>query len=238
MKTVGRAPAALAMLLLVAAFSPTAHAAQKRGPDRFDQAVPQIRLIHQTIFQAFAELYESTGIVISVERTLGENGPVPDQKFTATIRGGKPAQVLNEICAIDPRYAWSRDGDTVNVYPWKTVGDRSYLFNRRIPIFHLDAVPQADSAVIRAVDELPGRRQQLIVLGTGGTDFSTPWTVTLKNMTLRLAANRIAQHLCSGCGWQLLPGKRSEPILVFYRKLQSSRPRDHHQQCRDISATR
>lgn len=209
------------LVLLFAVIGTTAaRASQKHSDDQFDRTAPPIRLVHQTIFQAFAELYQSTGIVISVERILGRNGAVPDRRFTATIRGGKPAQVLNEICTLDSRYAWSRDGNVVNVYPWNTVGDRKYLFNRRIPSFELRNVSKAATAAIEADEQLPGERSQLIILGTGGDDFAEPWSVKLRNLTLRAAMNRIAQHLCSSCGWQLLSGKSSEPILVFYRKLQ------------------
>lgn len=213
-------PLALGVTLLATATGSSAQRA-RTSVDPFSRVVPTIRLVHQTIFESFARVYESTGIVVSVERVLGSVHSEPDATFTATIQGGSPATVLDEICALDRRYAWSRDGGMVNVYPWKTVADRNYLFNRRIPIFHLDAVPQADSAVIRAVDELPGKRSQLIVLGTGRTDFASPWTITLKNLTLRLAVNRIAQHLCVSCGWQVLPGKASQPVITFYRRLQS-----------------
>lgn len=92
------------VLLYVAIGTTIARAAQKHGGGQFDQTAPPIRLINQTIFQAFAELYQSTGIVISVERILGRNGPLVDERFTATIRGGKPFQVLNDICALDRRY--------------------------------------------------------------------------------------------------------------------------------------
>ena len=208
------------VLLFTATSTPIARAAQKHSGDQFDQTAPRIRLVHQTIFQAFAELYQSTGIVISVERILGKYGPVADKRFTATIRGGKPAQVLNDICALDRRYAWSRDGNVVNVYPWRTVDDPKYLFNQRIPSFELRGVSKAATAAIEADEQLPGKRSQLIILGTGGDDFAEPWSVKLQNVTLRAVMNRIAQHLCSSCGWQLLPGKGSEPVLVFYRKLQ------------------
>lgn len=208
------------VLLYVAIGTTIARAAQKHGGGQFDQTAPPIRLINQTIFQAFAELYQSTGIVISVERILGRNGPLVDERFTATIRGGKPFQVLNDICALDRRYAWSRDGNVVNVYPWKTVGDPKYLFNQRIPSFELHDVSKAATAAIEADEQLPGKRSQLIILGTGGDGFAEPWSVKLGTVTLRIALNRIAQHLCSSCGWQLLPGKGSEPVLVFYRRLQ------------------
>jgi len=211
----------LGILVSIGASGLKAQPSPRKQIDPFNRYIPAIQLSQQTIFEAFAKVYESSGIVVSVERTLGNTKAEEDRKFTASIRGGTVSTVLNEICALDQRYAWSRDGNMVNVYPWKVVGDQNYLFNRRIPIFNLNAASEADSAAIQAVDELPGQRSQLIVLGTGGTSFNKPWTVSLKGLTLRQALNRISEHLCPSCGWQLLRGLRSEPTIMFFHKLQS-----------------
>lgn len=211
----------LAVLAALCASLAWAESQQRIVRDPFQRSVPAIVLNGQTIFQAIARLYVSTGIVVSVERMLDDKGTGEmDRKFTATIPAASTTVVLNEICALDGRYAWSRDGNVVNIYPSKTLGDPNYLFNRRIPVFHLNAVSQASSAAIQADEELPGPRSQLILLGAGGTDFAKPWTVTLKNLTLRMAMNRIAQHLCATCGWQLLKSRSSEPTVMFYYKLQ------------------
>lgn len=209
-------------LLATALSVPTrdAQAQVRRQPkDPFERTVPAIVLDRETMFEAVARIYESAGIVVSVERVLGsEEASAGDRKFTATIPGGKPATVLDEICALDGRYAWSRYGNMVNVYPRSVIGDANYLFNRAIPTFRLNGVNDPGSAAIQAVDELPGPRALLIVLEVGGFNFAKPWTVNVDDVTLRQAADRIAQHLCQTCGWQLM-GTRTAPRIMFFRKL-------------------
>jgi len=81
----------------------------RRKPiDPFNWIIPDIELNQQTMFEGLAKVYESIGIVASVERTLGDTKAEEDRKFTARIRGGPVSTVLNEICALDQRYAWSR----------------------------------------------------------------------------------------------------------------------------------
>lgn len=196
-------------------------AANKTDP--FDYRVQTFTLNHQTLFDAIGRLHEATGVVISVERVLSTtSASEADEEFTSTIPGGKPDVVLNEICALSGRYTWSREGKMVNIYPRDVARDQSYLFNRRIPAFSLQEVSDAPTAAIRAVRELPGNPAQLIILEAGNYDFRQPWTVEFKNLTLRQAINRIAEHLCSTCGWQLT-GTRATPTVVFYRNLQESR---------------
>lgn len=211
--------AALSLVLLQVGNIATNKAQPKTSRNPFSRAVPSITLRRQTMFIAIAKLYESTGIVVSVERVLGaEPAGGMDRKFTVTLKGGKPRQVLDEICRLDNRYTWSRDGGVVNVYPRSSGGDPRYLFNRKILTFHLTSAKSAAIAAIEAADQVTGPRPQLIVLQTGGLEFDEPWTVTLRDLTLRQAINRVATHLCEGCGWQLT-GAKSAPTIVFYRKL-------------------
>lgn len=187
----------------------------------FDRMVPTIVLKQQTMFEVFARVFESTGISVSVERVLGaEDASKMDPEFTATLQGGKPSVVLDEVCALDGRYAWSRDENTLNVFPRRLVGDPDYAFNRRTTDFNLSEVTSPAVAAIQAANELSGPRGHLTVLDVGGFDFPKPWTVTFKGVTLRQAMNRIAEHACSTCGWQL-SGTEATPIVMFYRRLQS-----------------
>lgn len=55
----------------------------------------------------------------------------------------------------------------------------------------------------------------------GKLDFEKPWTTTMEDMNLRQAINRIAEHLCATCGWQL-SGTTDIPTIMFYRRLQAA----------------
>lgn len=223
-------PALIALALFSA---PVTHAQPypETSVDPFQRIVPTIVLSHQTMFEAFAKLYAATGIVVSVERVLAPANRIDatdvlddrtDPRFTATIASGDATKVLDEICALDGRYAWSRDGNMANVYPWATVSNPDYLFNRRIPIFQLTGQKNPGTAAVDAVAGLPGAGAQsvppLVVVGVGAFDFAQPWTIAFRDITVRQAINRIAQHLCTTCGWQLV-GTKEPPTLMFYRRL-------------------
>jgi hypothetical protein len=214
--------AATLVALLLAAQRVCAQATEASDP--FDRITSTFQLDQQTMFEAIARLNESTGIVVSVERVLGTEGEGPvDPKFTATIGGGKPASILDEICDLDGQYSWARDGNVVNIFPRRSVKDRAYLFNRKIPVLKLKDAADAPSAAIDAVHALSGPPAQLIVLILGNLDFEKPWTTTIGDLSLRQAINRIAEHLCVTCGWQL-SGTDTTPTIVFYRRLQASPP--------------
>jgi len=190
--------------------------------DRFERLVPGFELKNETMFQAIGRLYEATGIVVSVEKTLDSGGSIqPDRQFSSKIAGGRPQTVLDEICALDPQYTWSRDDDMVNIYPASTRADTSYVFNRRLPAFRMAEVEDAATAAIQAVRQSSGAPAQLLVMEAGDYTFEKPWTANFTGLTVRQAMNRIAEHLCSTCGWQLT-GARATPTVIFYRRLTSS----------------
>src|ERR1700722_5864048 len=120
----------LAALLACGIAASTLHFAAQRlqariedKPEPFERITPTFQLSHQNIFEAIARLNESTGIVVSVERVLDAEGAShADSEITATIAGGKPLAVLNEICDLDARYTWARDGNVVNIFPRRVVG--------------------------------------------------------------------------------------------------------------------
>lgn len=198
------------------------HAQDEKKMDPFERTVQTFSLDRQTVFEAIARLHEATGVVVSVERSLTATQVTQaDQEFTATIAGGKTEVVLNEICALDGRCAWTRDGNMVNIYPRKVKADPNYVFNRKISVFQLDNVADAGTAAIRAMRETTGPPAQLVVLEAGNYDFAAPWTVKFTDVTLRQAINRIAAHLCGTCGWQLT-GTKAAPTIIFYRNLQAS----------------
>lgn len=190
--------------------------------ERFERLVPGFELKNETMFQAIGRFYEATGIVVSVEKPLdsGENIQ-PDREFSSKIAGGRPQTVLDEICALDPQYTWSRDDDMVNIYPASTRVDASYVFNRQLPTFRMAEVEDAATAAIQAVRQSSGVPTQLLVMEAGDYTFEKPWTVSFTGLTVRQAMNRIAVHLCGTCGWQLT-GARATPTVIFYRRLTSS----------------
>lgn len=59
--------------------------------------------------------------------------PAPaDVRFSLNVRNKTVRQVLDALCAMDQRYTWSQDKETINVYPHATMGDASYFLNYKL----------------------------------------------------------------------------------------------------------
>lgn len=78
--------------------------------------------------------------------------PVPLSRFNLNLENRTISDILDALCGADPRYAWTRDGLTINVYPRSTVGDVSYLPNRRMSKLELKNITDSEQAVFAVVD--------------------------------------------------------------------------------------
>jgi hypothetical protein len=187
--------------------------------DPLDQRVGSFELKDETFGDALGRLNQSFDISVSVEGLLPTEGVVTNPKFRARIEGHTVTEVLTWLCALDTRYTWARDGNMVNIFPRGSRDDRTYLFNRILPVLQFENVSKADEAAIGVIHQLGDPSEILICLSVGGTQtFAKPWTATFRDITVRQALNRIAQQLGPTYGWQI-GGKARQRLIVFQFKL-------------------
>lgn len=162
--------------------------------------VPEFRLHNQTLLDALWQLARGPapfgfGFEHVLQRTL-KGPPVPKRLLTLHLEHATVRQILDALCRADPRFTWSTDGATVDVYPRDVVGDPSYLLNRRIPIFALRDARRVEDGLFAIPRQLPPPTEQVAVSQVGGSDPypPTPWNLTLKDVTVRQVVNRLAAH--------------------------------------------
>ncbi|HKW75172.1 MAG TPA: hypothetical protein VJN64_06575 [Terriglobales bacterium] len=198
--------------------------AQKEDP--FEAQIGSIKLVNQPVTDGFAQLSQSSDISVSIEYPLTHS--ISDSaarlpRFTAELKPGKPAEILDQLCSLDPQFAWVRIGNAVNIFPAASRDKPDYLFNRVIRFAKLSNVSSADKAVIQLVNQLPGPRQQIATLQTTGFTFSEPLTHEFRDVTVRQALDEIAQILGPTYGWQL-SGAEDFRVVMFHTRLRPGSP--------------
>jgi hypothetical protein len=193
-----------------------------RGEELLDERVSTFEMRNGTLFGGVARLSaEPTQLSFAFEYILMSHlhdAPTPEVSFSIHLDNTTIREVLTTLCRADSRYTWTRDGTTVNVYPKETVGDGSYLMNRRLPSLELKGVPAAQDAMFVAVAQLPPPFEQIAFAQAGGdTSFPTPWRATFKNLTLRQALNLIARNIAPRGGW-VLSGSREFRTVGFHNQ--------------------
>jgi hypothetical protein len=187
--------------------------------DPFAQQVEIMTLQDETIFDALAKLDQSYGLSISIEGILPASGVVANPKFTARTTNRPIADTISWLCSLDPRYTWLRDGNTANIFPSQFKNDKSYLFNRTLPVLEFKDIRQSSDAALVAVHQLGDPSEHLFIMGIGGTqDFAAPWTATFHDITVRQALNQIALKLGPTYGWQI-GGHSGTRLILFHYKL-------------------
>jgi hypothetical protein len=187
--------------------------------DPLDQMVGEVELKNESIFNEIMRLSQRFDVSISIEGVLPATGQVVNPKFTATAEDQTIATALDWLCALDTRYAWSRDGTMVNLFPKSSLNDQTYFFNRLLPDLHLQEVRESGIAAMEVVHQLGDPNEQLYFMGIGGTqNFAKPWTATFHDITVRQALNRIAQQLGPTYGWQI-GGTANQRMIMFHYKL-------------------
>jgi len=190
--------------------------------DVFLQRVGAVGLNDQSIVDGIAMLSGEAGLAVSVEYPLGAtiSGPAPPLRtFNAKVGPGTVSETLDRLCAIDPTFVWTRDGNMVNILPRSLASDPRYLLNRKIEELTFREVREADNAVIEIANQLPGAREQIAILATGTSlSFSQPWSATLKNVSVRDVLDGIAQRLGPSYGWQF-SGAQDFRIVIFHQGL-------------------
>jgi hypothetical protein len=192
--------------------------------------VPAIELNEQDVIDGIAVLGGITGLPISVEFPLGRtiSRPAPQLKtFKTRVGPGTVSEVLNELCSVDVSFVWLNSGRMINVLPRASVNDGKYFLNRTFDELTFDNLTDAQAAVFRSAEQLPGPKEQIAVLESGPSlNFANPWTVRLENMTVREVFNRIAQQFGASYGWQF-SGAEDFRALTFHQRLL---PQPRHKQ--------
>jgi hypothetical protein len=130
--------------------------------------------------------------------------PVPDVRFSLQLHDKTIREVLDALCGADPRYMWSIDETTINVYPRATVGNPSYLLNRELRTLRIEGITHTDQGLLAIARQLPPPMEQVAEVqsgGSGGIFPPEPWTAVFENLTVRQAVNRVAGHIGPHGSW-------------------------------------
>ncbi|HVT91425.1 MAG TPA: hypothetical protein VHD76_01170 [Bryobacteraceae bacterium] len=146
---------------------------------------------------------------LGFEEVLRERFGTPRDRsvrFSLHLENRKILDILDALCAADPRYGWSVDGSTINVFTKARAQDKTDLLNFWIRQIRLIGVPDPDQALTPLTKLFPQTQIGYMELG-GRNAYSEPWTVTFNNLTVRQFANRIAGHMGARTAWIWQGGK-------------------------------
>jgi hypothetical protein len=190
--------------------------------DAFGQSVPGMKLTDEPITNGVAQLGQIGNVAVAVEYPLGNtiSAPAPPLVLvTGTFGPGTLASALDALCSLDQTFAWVRIGNTVHILPRALEKDPSYLLNRKIEDLSFQDVPSAQEAVLGAVAQLSGPKQQIAVLQVGmSLSFYHPWIASFKEITVREAFDKIAQQFGPTYGWQFT-GAADFKYVTFHERL-------------------
>jgi hypothetical protein len=154
---------------------------------------------------------------LGIEEILREKSATPrDHSPRLSLHLHRPSlnDVLVALCNVDPRYTWSKDGATINVYPKSRASDPADFLNSQIERIRVADVPDPGQALTPLSQLFPG------VVGymqTGGDiTYAAPWTATFERLSVRQFINRIAEHMGPSGSW-FWQGGRDAQFFTFVR---------------------
>lgn len=187
-----------------------------------DVSTPDFTLDDQPILTGVQMLNrEGLGIDLGFEEILTRkvsDPEVPAVKITVRLLKPTIPEILNALCAADPRYTWSIDGLTVNVFPSSTMTDSKYLLNRELASFRVNGITEMDQGLLGIAQQLPGPMEQIAHSQVGGDSSYPiePWTAAFENLTVRQAINRLVEHMGGSSSW-FFGGSDEFRYFAFYR---------------------
>lgn len=135
------------------------------------------------------------------------------------------SEVLNRICALDGRYGWSRDGNSINLFPKASLNDQNYFFSRALRELSLRDIRKVADAVLAIDRESGDPSGGVIYMGIGPAQtFAEPWNAEFTDITVRQALNQVARHLGPTYGWQI-GGTTKARLILFHYKLEAQQPK-------------
>ena len=173
---------------------------QASSTKSLETRVPEFELRNETLLDGLWKLARGpVPFGFGFEKVLKESLSDPDLPDTALVlkfENKSIREILDALCNADPRYAWSVDGTTVDVFPRSIRNDRFYLLNRELPRLELKNATDVQHGLLAIVRQLPPPVEQIAQAQAGGDDPypPEPWTVTFENVTVRQVVNRLAEH--------------------------------------------
>lgn len=184
--------------------------------------IPHLDLLNQTLHDGLANLsLNPTSLSLGFENLLKakiSDPELPAPHFDLHLEGKTIGEILDTLCSMDSRYTWSRDGNTINVFPKAVVDDPSYFLNRKLDKLDIENITDIQQGLLAIIQELPGPREQVANAQVGGkTSYTVPWSARFENLTVRQAINRLTERLGSRSYWTL-SGSRDFRNFAFFDK--------------------
>jgi hypothetical protein len=208
--------------MMVSLAIPAQNVSNRAVVPTLDAKVEDFTLDAKSIFDGLQTLEgETRGLNFGFEDVLAPKVSDPAAPYTQiTIRLKKPTtrEVLDALCVADPRYMWSVDGLTVNIFPGATITDSKYLLNRQLAEFRLDRITDVDQGLLAIAQQLPGPLEQIAHSQIGGDDSypADPWSASFEGLTVRQAINRLAEHMGQSSLW-VFGGSDEFRYFAFYK---------------------
>jgi len=144
--------------------------------------------------------------------------------FSLHLQNKTVREILAALCDADKRYVWSEDASSVNVYPQQANAERPYLLNMHIRRIVVTEVPNANQAVTALSGFFPGQQIGYFPTGLGDNSYSSPWTATFDDLSVRQFVNRIAEHMGPQTSWVWEGGKGERGFLFLKGGFNTYRP--------------
>jgi hypothetical protein len=211
----------MSLVLSLGSFGQTAGNLVPTGPP-LDRKIQHFEVTDAILREGLVELASShtSNLHLGFEEILRNNiSDSPRSRgghFSVHLENKTIHDILDALCAADPRYTWSSEGLSINIYPSATSADSAYFLNRRLEHISFENVPDPDQALTPLAQQI--RDEQIGYTQYGGdVTYAKPWTVTFQNITVRQFINRIAEHIGFQSVW-IWQGSRDERMFTFGRE--------------------
>jgi len=136
--------------------------------------------------------------------------------FSLSLENKSVREIIDALCQADPRYTWSEDAPSINVYPRATPDDTSDLLNLRIGLLKISAITDPDQALTPLSKLFPNQQVGYFGPGLGNNTYIEPWTTTFEDLTVRQFINRVAEHMGPRTSW-IWQGGKGERMFTFLK---------------------
>ncbi len=210
----------LCTVLACSAFGQVPSTTEQGHPRSLDAVVEQFDLTNGIFQDGVSELSlkNIAGLHLGLEEIIRdrmEDDPrAQSPQFSMHLKSKTVREILDELCQFDPRYAWSQDMATINIYPRITVADQSYLLNLWIDTLAISDAPDPDQALTPLWRKFPTQQIGYAGPGLGRNSYAKGWTTVFERLTVRQFINRVAEHTGQQTSWIWYGGK-GERLFTF-----------------------